>query len=136
MVCLGRPSFRFVSSAAKLTGRNELLTTNQQHCCLLQYLGNKTYFVPLNFLKHVQVSGVRDAPMYNEDFLINQCGQGQPAEDILNHLQDFLPMHLGGQVRKEKMKHQAFKVHVSCGKGDTNICLPCIFALLPWQNHS
>lgn len=84
-----------------------------KHCCLLQYLRNKTYFVPLNFLKHVQVGGVRDAPMYNEDFLINQGGQGQPAEDILNHLQDFLPMHLGRQVRKEKMKHQAFKVCIS-----------------------
>lgn len=135
-VFLGRPSFRFVISTAKLTCRNKLLTTNQQHCCFLQYLGNKTYFVPLNFLKHVQVSGVRDAPMYNEDFLVNQGGEGQPTEDILNHLQDFLPMHLEGQVRKEKMKHQAFKVHVSRGKGDTNIGLPCISALLPWWNHN
>lgn len=96
-VCLGRPP------TAKTTCKNKLLTTDQQHCCLLQCLGNETYFVPLNFLKHVQVSGVRDAPMYNEDFLINQGGKRQPAKDILNHLQDFLPMHLGGQVRKEKM---------------------------------
>lgn len=66
--------------------------------------------------------------MYNEDFLINQGGQGEPAEDILNHLQDFLPMHLGGQGRKEKMKHRTFKACVSCAEGDTNMFLPCISA--------
>lgn len=50
--------------------------------------------------------------MYNEDFLIDQGSQGEPAENILNHFQDFLPMCLGGQVRREKMKQQAFKVKV------------------------
>lgn len=85
----------------------------------------------MNFLKHVQVSGVRDAPVNNEDFLINQGAQGQPAEDILKHPQDFLAMHLRGQVRKE-MKDQVFYMHVLHGKGDTNIGLPCISASPPW----
>lgn len=63
----------------------------------------------MNFLKHVQVSGVRDAPVYDENFLINQGGQGQPAEDILNHLQDFLSVHLGGQVRKKRWSIKPLK---------------------------
>lgn len=42
----------------------------------------------------VEVCGVRDAAVHDQHLVIDHCGQRQPAEDLLQKLQDLLAMEL------------------------------------------
>lgn len=46
----------------------------------------------------VEVCGVRDPAVHDQHLVIDHCGQRQPAEDLLQELQDLLAMELQGQT--------------------------------------
>lgn len=53
-----------------------------------------SHFVSVHSGNGVQVGGVRDPAMDDQHFVVNQGGQRQPAENLLEQLQDLLAMHL------------------------------------------
>ena len=60
------------------------------------------HLVAVHAGEHAEIRGVRDSAVQNQHLLVDHRRQGQPAEDLLQQLQDALAVHLeraaaGGQ---------------------------------------
>lgn len=66
---------------------------NSQYYSLLKiyiqyklYIMNKSYFMPVHFGYCSKIGCVRNSSMHNKYFLIDHCGQRQPAKNLLQKL--------------------------------------------------
>jgi len=60
-----------------------------------------SYFVSVHSGDHVEVRRVGDPAVHNQNLILNHCGQRQPAEDLLDELEDRLAVHLQKKGRTQ-----------------------------------
>lgn len=61
-----------------------------------------THLSSIQALDEIQIGGVRNTPMHDEDLVVHDGAEGQPAVDALYQLQEFLGVVLErGQATRE-----------------------------------
>ena len=61
-----------------------------------------THLSPIQALDEIQIGGVRNAPVHDEDLVVHDGAEGQPTVDALYQLQEFLGVVLErGQATRE-----------------------------------